>query len=74
MYTISAKGTPDDCDVFRNGKLMASPKSERELELRLNFHGILEGFCRDFIRKLKETGSATEEMPTIDFRQIPCSW
>jgi hypothetical protein len=70
MYTISAKKTSDGYDVFRDGKLIASPKNERELELLLNFHGIHEGFCRDFIRGLKETGSAVEEMPVINFRQV----
>lgn len=74
MYTISGKETSEGYDIFRDGKLMASPKNERELELRLNFHGIHEGFCRDFIRRLKETGCATEEMPTVNFRQVPCPW
>ena len=70
MYTISAKMTSSGYDVFKNGELMGSPENERELELRLNFHGIHEGFCRDFIRRLKETGNAIEEMPVINFRQI----
>ncbi len=74
MYTIKAEKTPDGFVVFKDGELMASPKNERELELRLNFHGIHEKFCRNFIAELKETGSASEEMPTINFRQIPCPW
>jgi len=74
MYSLSAKQTPEGYDVFRDGKPTGSSRNDHELELHLNFHGFHEGFCRDFIHRLKETGSATEEMPTVHFRQVPCPW
>jgi len=74
MYTISAKKLPHGFEFFRDNQPVASPRDEWELELCLNFHGVFEGFCRDFICRLKETGNAAEEMPTVDFRQVPCPW
>ena len=70
MYSIEARITSDGYDVFKDGQLMGSPKTDHELELRLNFHGILEGICDEFMQRLKANGQATEEMPNIKFRQI----
>jgi len=70
MYRVDVVKTSNGYDLFRDGQLMASPKDEWALELQLNAEGILEGLCRDFISRVRDTGSATEEMPLITIRQI----
>jgi hypothetical protein len=70
MYTISAQKTQSGYDLFRDGKLLASPKTEGELESQLNFYGILEGIYQNFIARLQTDGRATEEMPEIRIRQL----
>jgi len=70
MHTIFAKQLPTGFDLFRNDQLLGVLKNERELVSRLYCHGIHGRFLQDFLRKLKETGSATEEMPDFAASQL----
>jgi hypothetical protein len=70
MYTIRVETTASGYDIFKDGMLVATPKNERELELQLNFYGILEDICEEFLQRVRETGNASEEMPFVKFWQV----
>jgi hypothetical protein len=69
-YIVFCQRTPKGYDVFRNGQLLTSPKTEWDLELCLNSEGIHEQFCEEFLRRLRETGTAEEECPSICFKAL----
>jgi hypothetical protein len=67
-YIVSVQKTSNGYNLFRDGQLRAVPKDEWTLELQLNSEGILEDICQDVLRRVRETGTATEEMPRINFK------
>jgi hypothetical protein len=70
MRKIFARKTQTGYDFFKDGKLMASPRNERELEDCLNSENIFENVCQDFLRRVRESGEATEGVPEMKIRQI----
>jgi hypothetical protein len=70
MYRIDVQKAPGGYDIFKDGNLVTTVKDEWSLELQLNSYGILEGICRDFLRRVRDTGKATEEILVTKIRQV----
>ena len=57
-------------DFFMDGTLVQRAIDEKRLPAQLSLHGLLDDECQDMLARLRETGEATLELPSISFRQI----
>jgi len=70
-YIINVRKTSDGLfDISRDRQLINEAVRNEDLEDYLRSHGIFEDLLHDMLRRLKQTGEATEEMPADTWRQV----